>query len=105
MNPKREEPRSKEPRKAAFRVLAVTWAFVGSRTRAPPPSKHTRSAGCPPAVHRQRRPVYVRRLGPAEESDDLGNLFGLDEAFDSGRFQYDLLDHLMLGDPVRAGLV
>src|SRR5829696_9957216 len=84
---------------------SMWWAQFRGTGKRRSPKERARSAGRPSTVHRDGRAVYVRRLGPAEEGDHLGNLRRLDETLDSGRFQYDLLDHLILGDPARAGLV
>src|SRR5829696_340011 len=61
-------------------------------------------AGRPPAIHDNRRAVYERSLLRAQEHDEFGHLFRFDQALDRGLCEHDLLDHLVLGDPVDLGL-
>src|SRR5215204_1493537 len=62
-------------------------------------------SGRPPAVHDYRCAVYERSLLRAQEEGQLCDLFRLDKAFDRGLREHDLLDHLVLGDPMDPGLV
>src|SRR5215210_6834837 len=62
------------------------------------------SMGRPSAVHGQGRAGDKRGLGRAQKGDELGDLDRLDEAFDRGVRQHDLLDHLCFRYPPGPGL-
>src|ERR671916_348629 len=57
------------------------------------------------AVYAQGGAVDERRLGGTEKDGQLGDLLWFDEAFDRGFIKHDLLDHLVLRDSTRTGLI